>query len=204
MIHVAKEYTPQQEHRMLAIARQTIVDVLSGRDPANPRVDAATETYLVVPRGCFVTLRHRHGRLRGCIGTFERKEPLWMTLMSIAASVTRDPRIVRTNPVVLAEANDLVIEISVLTPMRRIDDPMRMRLGIDGICIQCPGDPAIGNGVFLPQVPIEQGWDVERTLNEVCQMKMGLPADAWRHRKDLEFYLFESIKFAETPTDVMR
>jgi len=110
-------YTADQQQRLLSIARQTLVDHLRGEDPHNPMVQSH-EKFLMVPRGCFVTLRHISGRLRGCIGTFEQSEPLYITLMRMAISATSDPRIVDKDPVTLTEIDELRIDLSILTPMQ--------------------------------------------------------------------------------------
>ncbi len=190
-------YTPDQQRRILSIARNAVADVLSYREPGDPRV-TDKESFLQQPYGCFVTLHHRHGQLRGCIGNFSSEDPLWITVIKMAAAATRDPRFVRTNPVVLAEINDLVIEVSMLTPLQRIDDPMQMKLGEDGIYIVDTSSTSHKTGCFLPQVATEQGWNLEETLSNCCAHKMGLAADAWRTRSDLEFYTFQSTIIRET------
>ncbi|QNN22110.1 AmmeMemoRadiSam system protein A [Planctomycetales bacterium ZRK34] len=190
------EYTPEQKQRLLGIARQALTDHLSNRQPTNPTIDPQQDKYLIVPRGVFVTLRDRDGRLRGCIGTFEQTEPLYRTVVRMSVAVTHDPRFVYTQPVVLAELNDLRIGLSILTPMRRVTDPTTMQIGVDGLCIRDP-NPNTHNGVFLPEVAEENRWTVEQTLNNCCSQKMNLPEDAWRTRDDLEFYFFGSHKIAE-------
>ena len=49
--------------------------------------------------------------------------------------------------------------------------------------------------LYLPQVPVEQGWDLQATLVNLCR-KAGLPDDAW-HRDDARFYVFTGQWFGE-------
>lgn len=194
---VSHGYSAEQRRRMLTIARTALTQILSYRDPPDPAIDDH-EHYLLEHRGCFVTLHHRHGHLRGCIGSFEPDRPLGRMITRMTAAATRDPRFV-DRPVVLAEINDLHIEVSVLTPMQRVADPRTMRLGIDGISIRGQINGRRVGGCFLPQVALEQRWTVEQTLSYCCTHKMRLPPDAWHngHSKDLEFYLFQSVIVAE-------
>ncbi len=191
-------YTPDQQHEMLALVRDIVTDVLSARRPAR-RPTADYPDYLQAPRGCFVTLHHRHGRLRGCIGTFDDAHPLIESLTEMAGAATRDPRFITNDPVVLAELNDLLIEISVLTPMQPMEDPLDLRIGTDGIYIRA----ADRSGCFLPQVAPEQGWDVQETLTFCCAHKMGLDANAWRPPTDLEFFRFQAIVFGESAPGIL-
>ncbi|MAE62179.1 MAG: AMMECR1 domain-containing protein [Planctomycetaceae bacterium] len=191
-------YTPDQQREMLALVRDIVTDVLSARRPAR-RPTADYPDYLQAPRGCFVTLHHRHGRLRGCIGTFDDARPLIESLTEMAGAATRDPRFITNGPVVLAELNDLLIEISVLTPMQPMEDPLDLRIGTDGIYIRA----ADRSGCFLPQVAPEQGWDATETLTYCCAHKMGLDANAWRSPTDLEFFRFQAIVFGESAPEVL-
>ena len=187
-------YTPEQERRISSIARSAIVSSLRGKhfDPGA----AENEPYFAEPRGCFVTLNHQSGKLRGCIGTFEADAPLLHNVVRMAEASTRDPRFV-DDPVTTDELEDLRIEVSILTPLTPIDDPTEMRLGIDGIYITGKRFGARVSGCFLPQVATEQGWDVPTTLSMCCAHKMGLPADAWKPPTRLEFCTFESTVIEE-------
>ncbi len=187
-------YNFPQRQRILSIARTALGEMLTTGDvrPAQP---AADEQFLHQPRGCFVTLHHRHGHLRGCIGTFDASDVLHRNIVRMTAASTRDPRFT-SNPVVLAEYNDLIVEVSVLTPMQRIADPRQMRLGVDGIYIKSNRQNV--SGCFLPQVATEQKWNVEQTLSYCCAHKMGLSSDIWKSPASaLEFFVFQSIIISE-------
>lgn len=134
--------------------------------------------------GVFVTLKI-HGQLRGCLGHFLSDMPLYQTVSEIAASsATDDPRF-ESNRITLSEFNELEIEISVLSPLIRISNPLDFELGKHGIYIK----KGFCVGCFLPQVATETGWSKEEFLSYCCSHKAGLPANAWR-QKDVEIYIF--------------
>lgn len=124
--------------------------------------------------GAFVTLR-RQGQLRGCIGTFEAGPDFARTLRTIAASAAHDPRFF-DSPISANELAELSIEISILSPLRRITDPLDFVLGRDGIYIR-QGPRA---GCFLPDVAVGRNWSRETFLSECCAQKAGLDPLAWK------------------------
>lgn len=131
---------------------------------------------LQMQAGCFVTLK-RKGELRGCIGRFSSDQPLWKTVREMAiASATRDARF-SANPVRSDEVPDLDVEISVLSPMRRVSDPLQeIKLGTHGIVIQGSGR----SGTFLPQVATETGWTLEQFLGHCSRDKAMLGWEGWK------------------------
>lgn len=196
-------YDDAQKLHMLRHARQVMTTALYGQPPRLPDVEAA-DPYLREPRGCFVSLHHRHGHLRGCIGTFETTIPLIHSLTRMSVAALRDPRFIWSNPVVLAEVNDVHIEVSVLTPMQPLEDPLSLRLGIDGIVIRGQREGKPLSGCFLPHVPLEAKWNVEQTLSMCCAHKMGLPEDAWRAASgELTYFRFQAAVFSEAKPGVL-
>jgi len=131
---------------------------------------------LQIKAGCFVTLK-RKSELRGCVGRFSADDPLWKTVREMAiASATRDVRF-SANPVKAEEMLDLDVEISVLSPMRRVSDPLReIKLGAHGIVIQGEGR----SGAFLPQVAVETGWTLEQFLGHCSRDKAMLGWEGWK------------------------
>jgi len=137
------------------------------------------------PKGAFVTLKKRE-RLRGCIGFTEPIFPLYETIIRASIyAATRDPRF---PPVSSEELKDLRIEISVLTPMQKINDPRRIQVGKHGLVISKSGK----KGLLLPQVPVENNWSRDEFLRHTC-LKAGLPEDAWKNGAEL--YVFEALVF---------
>ena len=135
--------------------------------------------------GAFVSL-HKHGRLRGCIGHFGEDTPLYEIVAEMArAAAFEDPRF---TPVSRDELDDIDIEISVLTPMRRIQSLDEFELHRHGIYIR----KGYRSGTFLPQVADEVNWTKEEFVGHCSQDKAGLGWDGW---KDAELYVYEAIVF---------
>jgi AmmeMemoRadiSam system protein A len=173
---------------LLRIARETLKAVLE-RQP-RPTLAAESEA-LRQPCGCFVTMRN-HGRLRGCIGTFTARAPLYQTVQQMAEAGTRDPRFVG-HPVTAAELDQIDLEVSVLSPLEKVADPLKdIELGRHGIYINGP----YGSGCFLPQVATETGWSLEEFLSNCAAHKAGLPPDAWKDPA-VTVYRFEAEVFGE-------
>ncbi len=135
-------------------------------------------------QGVFVTLK-THGQLRGCIGRFVSDKPLCQLVSEMAvSSATDDPRF-EFNRIKPSELTQLEIEISVLSPLTPLKNPLDFELGRHGIFIR----KGFHVGCFLPQVATEAGWGKEEFLSHCCSSKAGLPANAWKH-KDVEIYTF--------------
>jgi AmmeMemoRadiSam system protein B/AmmeMemoRadiSam system protein A len=163
----------EEDKRLLhRIARRAIEDVARGKPLPESTVESGA---LMEKRGAFVTLKKR-GRLRGCIGYMKGIKPLCQTIKEMAmAAAFHDPRF---KPVTEAELPDLEIEISVLTPMKRIKDVEEIEVGKHGIFIE----KGYKSGLLLPQVAVEYEWDRE-TFLEHCCLKAGLARDAWKDGK---------------------
>ncbi len=162
----------QEKRRLLEIARQTIEEHVQGRPhtpspPPEPGLEG-----LGFPRGAFVTI-HRRGALRGCIGNFFSDQPLAHTVEEMAvAAASHDPRFPPVSP---AELEELDLEISVLSPLREVEDVSEIEVGTHGIYIVSPR----GRGVLLPQVATEYGWDRDTFLDQTC-LKAGLEPGCWK------------------------
>jgi uncharacterized protein len=175
-----------QKQTLLKVARNTVEAVINRKAYSIPKSD---DSQLNVHCGCFVTLKN-HGRLRGCIGQFTSDIPLIELVAEMAkASSSGDPRFF-SNPIKPAELNRLDIEISVLSPLQKTDNPLSLRLGVDGIYIK----RGYASGCFLPQVATEAGWDKEEFLSYCCSHKAGLAHDAWKDA-NTEVYLFTADVF---------
>jgi AmmeMemoRadiSam system protein A len=176
----------QQKKTLLKIAKDTVTAVIASGAMPQPQTD---DPQLNAHCGCFVTLKNG-GELRGCIGQFISDKPLIELIVDMAtASATSDPRFLG-NPITQAELEDLDVEISVLSSLKRTNDPLSLRLGIDGIYIKRKGT----SGCFLPQVATETGWNKEQFLSYCCAHKAGLAADAWKDPAT-EVYLFTAEVF---------
>ena len=171
---------------LLAIARRAIEQYI--RAQKIPEVDPSSlSDALRVSCGAFVTL-NKGGMLRGCVGRFDASEPLYKVVQEMAvASATQDYRF---KPVGDQEVKDLEIEISVLTPMRKIRSIDEFQLGKQGLYIR----KGFRSGTFLPQVAQETGWTKEEFFGHCAQDKAGIGWDGW---KDAELYVYEALVFGE-------
>jgi hypothetical protein len=180
--------TEQEKIILLRTARESLTSYLEQRRPVYPESTKNLETVC----GAFVTL---HGKgpgqpLRGCIGQIIGIQPLIDTVKEMAVSSgTKDPRF---PPVRQPDLDGLEFEISVLTPLVRLDNPEKVVVGTHGIYLKS----GYSSGVLLPQVAVEQNWDRETFLSHTC-LKAGLPTDCWK-RGTAELYTFTAIVFDES------
>jgi MEMO1 family protein len=165
------------------IARTVIESKTRGKAVSEFKIDSPV---LKENRGAFVTL-NKKGYLRGCIGYIEGRGPLHKTIEEMAeAAAFRDPRF---PPVHEKELPDLEIEISVLTPLKKITSVDEIEVGKHGIYMK----KGWSSGLLLPQVATEYGWDRQTFLEHTCQ-KAGLPTTAWKD-KATEIYIFSADIF---------
>jgi AmmeMemoRadiSam system protein A len=115
--------------------------------------------------------------------------PLCRTVSAMALQAAFNDR--RFSPVALEELQELEIEISVLTPFRRVEGPEAIQIGRDGVVLQKGSKRA----VFLPQVAAEQGWDRETMLKHLCE-KAGLSQESWKD--SVELFTFQAQVFSES------
>ena len=180
---------PEERRVLLAEARESIASRLEGRK-ANWR----EEDYpaLQKPCGAFVTLHTAGGgnrTLRGCIGRMSAGLPLRETVRRMAREAAfEDPRF---PPLGTGELERCHIEISALSPMERCPDPRQVRVGEHGLYLIRGGRA----GVLLPQVPVEQGWNLDQYLDYIC-VKAALPPGSC-DAPDAQLYTFTAVVFGE-------
>jgi len=178
--------SPETQRDLLALARRTAELFLTAETfPAFQTDDPA----LLQPLGAYVTYE-RDGELRGCLGRLEADRPAYLNVQYAAvAAALGDPRF----PAVTAEELDkLTIEITLLYPMHQVERPDQIQIGRDGVLMRVGEN---SGALFLPEVPLDQGWDLQETLVNLCR-KAGLPDDAWQ-RSDARFYVFAGQWFGE-------
>ena len=168
------------------VARFGIVSAFAGRAAA-AAIPEPPSGLLREALGSFVTLTI-NGHLRGCIGSMIGQEPLYQNVAHMArAAAFEDPRFPPLTP---EEWEHTAVEISVLGPLTPCPDVNAVEVGRHGLLLQCDGR----SGVFLPKVPVEQGWDRLAYLDNLCH-KAGLPVGTWR-RPDARIYWYEALVFA--------
>ena len=179
--------SPAEKQELLKIARQSVE--VAVREKKILPVPANEPEALRDARGAFVTLKE-HGDLRGCIGYMSPAKPLAETVRDVAAFAALEDR--RFRPVGEGELPLLEYEISVLSPLHKVEDIKEIHVGQHGLLIR-RGEY---EGVLLPQVPTEQGWDRNTFLEQVC-VKAGLPENAWKD-DDADLFMFTALVFGES------
>jgi AmmeMemoRadiSam system protein B/AmmeMemoRadiSam system protein A len=178
------DFTRAQRHELLELARTAIAGYLETGDIPDSE---PTDPVLARRSGAFVTLK-KEGELRGCIGHLRADMPLYRRVQELAvAAATSDPRF---SPVTIEELDEVDIEISVLSPLRRITDLQQIEVGTHGLVILQAGR----QGVLLPQVAVEEGWDRGEYLENMC-LKAGLVNNCWASHPTL--YAFTAAVFGE-------
>jgi MEMO1 family protein len=179
--------TDNEKKILLEISRNTLDQYIRTRQIPDINTSGFTAN-LFENTGAFVTL-NKDGQLRGCIGRFDPGEPLYKVVQDMTiSSATNDYRF---TPVTPPELNKIEIEISVLTPLKKIDDINQIVLGKHGIYIR----KGSRSGTFLPQVADKTGWTVEEFLGHCAQDKANIGWDGW---KDADIYIYEAIVFHES------
>jgi AmmeMemoRadiSam system protein A len=160
---------PHSQKRLIDLSRQTLESFVRRQQR---QVDTIQDPYLLTSDyGVFVSL-HKAQELRGCIGTCFPTRSLYETVIEMTeAAACRDQRVL---PVSSNELSDIRINISILSPLRLVDDPLSLEVGKHGLHT-VSGEK---RGVLLPQVATEYGWDIKTFLCQTC-LKAGLPKNAW-------------------------
>lgn len=178
---------------LVKTARSAVTEFLKSRKKIIPQEDFKSR--FSYNAGVFVTL-NKANDLRGCVGVPTPEKKLYQSLVDAAiASATQDPRF---PPVKYEELNDILFEVTVLTPPMEVkventlDYPSKIKVGRDGLIVKWE----FGSGLLLPQVPVEWVWNEEEFLSHACE-KAGAPADYWK-RKETKILKFEGIIFRET------
>ncbi len=181
---MSNQLNKTEQKIILSLAEEAVASAVNGKKPEIPGnlPDIATEK-----RGAFVTL-NKGGQLRGCIGYILPVMPLYETIIEVGKSAAlRDPRFNSVQP---AELNDIDVEVSVLTVPHKIDDVSEIEVGKHGIIIK----KGYSQGLLLPQVATDYGWDRETFLMHTCR-KAGLPMDAWKD-DETEIKIFSAQVFS--------
>jgi AmmeMemoRadiSam system protein B/AmmeMemoRadiSam system protein A len=182
--YAAPTLTTQQRERLLELARDAISNAIQNRQPFYAENEDPALNRL---SGAFVTLKINN-ELRGCVGHMRGNTPLYQIVQEMAvAAATADPRF---QPLTPEELDQISIEISILSPLRRVNDIRQIEVGTHGVVIYHAGQ----QGVLLPQVAVEGGWDRETFLESLCE-KAGLTPDCWQ--KNPTIYTFTAVVFGE-------
>ena len=177
------ELSKPDKKTLLMFVRQTLEQYFYTQTVPLPR---DINPKLKLKRGAFVTLRE-NGKLRGCIGHMTEDAPLCTVVGSMVLQSAFNDK--RFEPLKLEELPHVEIEISVLTPLKKVNSSDDILLGRDGVIVKKGGRQA----VFLPQVATETGWTKEVFLDQLC-LKAGLNTGDWRNA---ELFTFRADVFSE-------
>lgn len=181
----SSDLNEEQQKQLLKLARDTIENYVRNKTLPNVDID---DPALLENSGVFVTL-NKYSRLRGCIGFIEPAMPLYQAVQNAAISAaTKDYRFL---PVKESELTDIKIELSVLSPLKKIDRIEDIEVGKDGLFIE----KGFNSGLLLPQVATDYGWDRLTFLEETCR-KAGLPPEAYKE-KSSRIFVFSAQIFGE-------
>lgn len=187
-------YTLEEGRFLVRLARRAIEEYSSSGNSIGPPLD--TPDRLRLNRGAFVTLRgYPDGDLRGCIGRPYPVQPLVKAVIDSAVdAAVNDPRF---PPLPASSVGTITVEVSVLTEPREVvyGKPLELRdkvkVGRDGVMVTW----TMGSGLLLPQVPVEEGWNVDEYLSYAC-MKAGAQPDCWLTSKP-KISTFQAVVFEE-------
>ncbi len=183
------ELNEDQQKKLLSLARATIDEYINNGQLPRPDLEQDYKDEIFhEKRGAFVTI-HKNGKLRGCIGYIRGIKNIPETIVEMTrAAAFNDPRFPALTK---DEVNEIDIEISILSPIEKVEDPGEIEVGRDGLIIS----NSFRTGLLLPQVAREYGWSENQFLENTCY-KAGLPADAWKWN-DTTIERFSAQVFSE-------
>lgn len=174
----------KNREKLLDIAETAIMNHLD--DSVEMKIDPELlDSELTLGAGAFVSV-YVGNKLRGCIGTFSEEKPLYENVRKMAISAAfQDSRFEALDP---SETGKLMLEISVLSPRKRIYSEDEIEIGKHGIYMIS----GMQRGTLLPQVAVNNAWTSRELLEHCAEYKTGLHKSGWR---DAELYTYEAIVF---------
>lgn len=186
--------TIEEGTELVRLARASIESYIKNKKIINSTIKSNKKL------GVFVTIYHLNTmnsqkNLRGCIGYIIPLKNIYDSVIAAAINAaTKDPRF---SAIGERELDHVIFEVSVLTKpaLIRVDNSdvslNKIVIGRDGLLLES----VYGSGLFLPQVPVEQKWNIREYLTNLCY-KAGAPPDTWL-LPDSKLYTFHSIIFRE-------
>lgn len=186
--------TIEEGTELVRLARTSVESYIKNRKIINSTIKSNKKS------GVFVTIYHLNTmnsqkNLRGCIGYIIPLKNIYDSVIAAAINAaTKDPRF---SAISERELDEVIFEVSVLTKpsLIRVENSdvslNKIVIGRDGLLLES----VYGSGLFLPQVPVEQKWNIREYLTNLCY-KAGAPPDTWL-LPDSKLYTFHSIIFRE-------
>lgn len=186
-------FSKKEKNFLLKLARRSIEYYLEKKEFLILNPSELFSEKFFEKRAVFVTLE-KLGNLRGCIGHIKPYHSLYFEVIENAVnSAFFDPRF---RPIEKSELNQISIEISVLTPLKKINFNSHFEL-LNQIVYKKHGiliRKADKSATYLPQV-WEKVKDKKEFLSSLC-LKGGFSAFCWQE-KDIEVYIYEVEIFKE-------
>jgi AmmeMemoRadiSam system protein B/AmmeMemoRadiSam system protein A len=176
----------EEKKKLLLLARESIINNIKNITTITPHSDELPRAFNRCC-GVFVSV-YVNNSLRGCIGRLENDEPLYTAVGRMAVSCSS--RDYRFAPIKASELDNMHIEISLLTPLKKIGSIDEIIPGKHGILIK----KGSNSGTFLPQVALKTGWNTEEMLSQCSERKAGLGPNGW---KEAEIFIYEAVVFNE-------
>ena len=131
--------------------------------------------------GVFVSI-HKHGDLRGCIGTFvpTRRNVAEEVVINAISSAMQDPRFMPVEP---SELDDLEYKVDILTEPEPVPSSDQLDPKKYGVIVEC----GYRRGLLLPDLP---GVDKVEEQIEICRAKAGISAG-----EPVRLYRFQVKRF---------
>jgi len=180
----------QEKQTLLKLAKNAIIEKLTGTKTNFEETIDLTGS-ISKKTGVFVSV-YVNGELRGCIGHFGDKKPLYSSVQQLAVSAATED--LRFKPVTKKELPDLDLEISVLTPLKKISSISEIVPGKHGIYLK----KGLNSGTFLPQVMLNNNWNIEEFLGHCARDKAHIGWDGWRNA---DIFTYEAIIFGRENTN---
>ena len=165
-------------HPVVKLAKETVESYIRKGKTPKPR-ELTPE--MKERAGVFVSI-HKHGELRGCIGTFEpvKDNVAEEVIANAISSSTRDPRF---SPVTASELDDLEYSVDILTPPEPVKDMSQLDPKKYGVIVES----GWRKGLLLPDL---EGVDVVEEQIAICRLKAGIPAG-----EPVNLYRFQVRRF---------
>jgi len=165
-------------HPIVGLAKKTVESYI--REGKKPRPRKLTPE-MKERAGVFVSL-HKHGQLRGCIGTFEpTKDNVAQEIIASAInSSTGDPRF---PPVTESELDDLEYSVDILTKPEPVTDISQLDHKEYGVIVESDWR----KGLLLPDL---EGVDSVEEQIAICRLKAGISAG-----EPVRLYRFQVRRF---------
>ncbi len=178
--------TDKEKKYLLDLARKSIRNYLENKTQLE--INHYPFPKLNLPFALFVTLTIK-GKLRGCIGSLTPHMIIGDGVCEYAIKAGfEDPRF---SPLSLEELKDIKIEISILSPLKKINDISEIKQNIHGVYVR----HGFRSGTYLPQV-WEHFKTKEEFLRSLFEDKAGIDYSFINH-SNTEIYIYTVEAFEE-------